>query len=147
MGPLSSPEAIHEAISPLATLAGPRTWTRIQDKLTPESTSTEATDANKSSPRASDVSENDAVKINMEMDKSWIPVDWYEDGYGPGADFSEFELLDLDGGAGAAEPMDWETMFGETMDEAQAKADREAKRMQKEIERGGPGVAEEFVWV
>ena len=133
-------DTIHEAFSPLATLPGMKSFTRIQDYLTPESMSSDNSDPSKSSPRPSDVSENDAVKINMDLDKSWIPVDWYDDGLAG----SDFELLDLNVDGGAAEPMDWDSLFGESAEELQAKADRSKKWIERELAAGRPGVSEEF---
>lgn len=133
-------ETINEAFSPLATLPGMKSFTRIQDYLTPESSSSDATDPSKSSPRPSDVSENDAVKISMEMDKSWIPVDWYDDSLAG----SDFELLDLNVDSGAAEPMDWDSLLGETAEDSQARAEKGQKWIERELAAGRPGIAEDF---
>lgn len=139
---LIRPEIIQEAFSPLSTLSGPRTWTKIQDYLTPESTS-DSTDPSKSSPRLSDVSENDAVKISMDMgiSKNWIPVNWMDADLRAGMD--DFELLDLNIDTGH-EAMDWETLFDEPEEEALARITKERARVEKELERGGTGVTEAF---
>ena len=143
-----SQDSIHNAFSGLSTLNGPKSWTKIQDYyLTPESmSSTEPTDKN--SPRPSDVSENDFVKINMDVDmgdKSWIPINWSSDPMGGG-----LEDLDLGAdpfgvgtgmGAGGADMMDWETMFGETVEEAEEKA----RRAQRRYARDPEGPTEEWL--
>ena len=144
---LISPETIQEAFSPLSSLCGPRNFTKIQDYLTPESiSSSDQTDPSKSSPRLSDVSENDAVKISLNssgISKNWIPVDWVDPDLRDGMD--DFELLDLEGGLpDQSNDMDWEAMFGETDQEAQARDDKERLKLQKDVERGGAGVADEF---
>lgn len=146
---LIRPDVIQEAFSPLSTLQGPRTWTKIQDYLTPESSS-DNTDPSNPSPRLSDVSEHDAVKISMDvsqnpsLSKNWIPVNWMDADLR--ADMDDFELLDLNVEPGVQDPsdMDWEALFNETDEEAQARADRERARVEKDLERGGTGVAEEF---
>ena len=56
-------------------------------------------------------------------------------------------MLDLNVDGGAAEPMDWEAVFGESKEDTLAKVEREKKKMDREIERGGPGLADEFVRV
>ncbi|KAL8829632.1 MAG: hypothetical protein Q9191_001904 [Dirinaria sp. TL-2023a] len=159
---LVSPETIREAFSGLAHLNGPKSWTKIQDyHLTPESMSSENTEKN--SPRPSDISENDAVKINMELemgaeDKGWIPISW-------GDPMMQFEGLDLgpnpfdlgtetlgegqdlfggDSGLGIGSSttrggalmgddlMDWETMFGETAEQAEDAAKKAQKKYLKD---------------
>lgn len=138
-------DTIHEAFSGLSSLNGPKAWTKIQDyHLTPESMSSD----NTTSPRPSDISENDLVKINMDMsvdDKSWIPVSWSD------PMMTELEELDLGGenwagGAGAgtgADMMDWETLFGETGEEAQEKA----RVAQRKYMRDPHGPTEEWLKV
>ena len=144
---LVRPETIQEAFSPLSTLTGPKTWTKIQDYLTPESSSSDSTDPPKSSPRLSDVSENDAVKISLDasLSKNWIPISWTDPDL---QHVDDFELLDLnvDNNAGGAWPnqMDWETMFDETDEEAQARVDKESIRVQRDLAKGGTGVTDEF---
>ena len=141
---LVRPETIQEAFSPLSTLTGPKTWTKMQDYLTPESSS-DATDPSKSSPRLSDVSENDAVKISLDtgLSQNWIPLSWTD------ADLrhvDDFELLDLnvDQAGAPADQMDWEAMFDETDEEALARADKEKIRVERDLARGGTGVPDEF---
>ena len=141
---LVRPETIQEAFSPLSTLTGSKTWTKMQDYLTPESLS-ESSDPSKSSPRLSDVSENDAVKISLDtsLSKSWIPISWAD------ADLrhvDDFELLDLnmDNNTAGPDQMDWETMFDETDEEAQARVDKERVRVERDLARGGTGVTDEF---
>jgi len=136
-------DTIHEAFSGLSTLNGPKAWTKIQDyHLTPESMSSD----NTTSPRPSDISENDLVKINMDMsvdDKSWIPVNWSD------PMMTELEGLDLGGenwagGAGAgADMMDWETLFGESGEEAQERA----RVAQRKYMRDPHGPTEEWLKV
>ena len=139
---LVRPECIQEAFSPLCTLTGPKTWTKMQDYLTPESSS-DSTDPSKSSPRLSDVSENDAVKISLDtsLSKNWIPISWTD------ADLrhmDDFELLDLNVDNVGPDQMDWEAMFDETDEEAQARVDKEKVRMDRDLARGGTGVTDEF---
>lgn len=77
---LISPSTIHHAFSGLSTLNGPKAWSKFQDyHLTPESMS--SSDPTSPSPRPSDISENDLVKINMDIvdDRSWIPINWSSD--------------------------------------------------------------------
>jgi len=136
-------DTIHEAFSGLSSLNGPKTWTKIQDyHLTPESMSSD----NTTSPRPSDISENDLVKINMDLsvdDKSWIPVNWSD------PMMTELEELDLGGenwagGAGAgADMMDWETLFGESGEEAQERA----RVAQRKYMRDPHGPTEEWLKV
>ena len=136
-------DTIHEAFSGLASLPGMKSFTRIQDYLTPESSTSDATDPSNISPRPSDVSENDAVKINMNMDKSWVPLEWYDDN---GFRDHDFELLDLNVDVDSgADPMDWDNLtLGETAEESYAKAERGKKWIEREMAAGRPGVAEEF---
>ena len=161
-GSLISPETIREAFSGLAHLNGPKSWTKIQDyHLTPESMSSENTDKN--SPRPSDISENDAVKINMELDmgaedKGWIPISWSDpmmqfegldlgpnpfdlgtetmrEGQDPFAGDSGFGIGSGTTGGGALtgdDLMDWETMFGETVEQAEEAAKKAQKKYQKD---------------
>ncbi|KAL8784085.1 MAG: hypothetical protein Q9195_009194 [Heterodermia aff. obscurata] len=141
---LVRPEAIQEAFSPLSTLTGPKTWTRIQDYLTPESSSSDSTDPSKSSPRLSDVSENDAVKISLDtssLSKNWVPISWTDPEL---RHVDDFELLDLNVDHPAPDQMDWETMFDETDEEAQARVDKERIRVERDLARGGTGVTDEF---
>lgn len=142
-------DTIHEAFSGLSSLNGPKAWTKIQDfYLTPESMSSD----NTTSPRPSDISENDLVKINMDMgsvvdEKSWIPVSWSD------PMMTELEELDLGrenwaigAGAGAeAAPdmMDWETLFGESGEEAQERA----RVAQRKYMRDPHGPTEEWLKV
>ena len=137
------PETIQEAFSPLSTLTGPKTWTKMQDYLTPESSS-DSTDPSKSSPRLSDVSENDAVKISLEtgLSKNWIPISWTDPDL---RHMDDFEMLDLNvDHAGPDQMMDWETMFDETDEEAQARVDKDKIRVERDMARGGTGVTDEF---
>ena len=78
-----SPDDITSAWSSLADMQS-MSFTKIQMGLTPSSTLSSSNDkSEKNSPRPSDISENDAVKINIEVgneDKdSWIPGEWFED--------------------------------------------------------------------
>ena len=167
---LVSPSTIREAFSGLAHLNGPKSWTKIQDyHLTPESMSSENTDKN--SPRPSDISENDAVKINMDIDmgaedKGWIPISWSD----PMMQFEDLDLgpnpFDLgpdilnqspdpfadDTGLGIGSAgrnpmgddlMDWETMFGETVEQAE----EGAKKAQAKYLKDPFGPTEEWLRV
>ena len=133
---LIQPDTIREAFSGLSTLNGPKSWTKIQDyHLTPESMSSDNTDKN--SPRPSDISENDLVKINMDFDdKNWIPISWSDP-------MMEFEELDLGRETLGRDMMEWETMFGETVEEAEEKA----KIAQKKYLRDPHGPTEEWLKV
>ena len=144
---LIQPDTIREAFSGLSTLNGPKAWTKIQDfHLTPESMSSDNS-PDKNSPRPSDISENDLVKINMDVDlgdKSWIPLSWSD----PMMSFEELDLgndtLGFGYGEGSgADLMDWETVFGETPEEAEEKA----KKAQKKYLRDPDGPTEEWLKV
>ena len=76
--------------------------------------------------------------MDVELDRSWVPVDWYDDGF-PGDDF---ELLDLDK-EGGAEAMDWDGVWGES-DESVAKAESGKRWIERELKAGRPGIAAEF---
>lgn len=147
-------DTIHRAFSGLSTLNGPKSWTKIQDyHLTPESTSS-AENTDKNSPRPSDISENDLVKISVDVDmgdKSWIPIDWSNEA------MTGFEELDLGGdpfggvgvgidgemGPGDLMDLDWETMFGESVEEAEERA----RKAQRKLARDPNGLPEEWLKV
>lgn len=135
---LIKPETIREAFSGLSTLNGPKAWTKMQDfHLTPESMSSDNTEKN--SPRPSDISENDFVKISMDLDdKGWIPISWSDP-------TMEFEELDLgtDGFGNGGDLMDWETMFGEPVEVAE----ENAKKAQKKYLRNPYGPTDEWLKV
>lgn len=78
-----TPEEITSAWSSLADMQS-LSFTKSQMGLTPSSTLSSGNGkSEKNSPRASDISENDAVKINIgvgnEDKDNWIPSDWFED--------------------------------------------------------------------
>lgn len=86
---------------PDASFIGP--WTTIQNALTPTSTHSSGK-SEKNSPRISDISENDTVKINLviEDDSEWANM--FEDQI-----FGDIEALNEDSDQLG---MDWETAFG-----------------------------------
>lgn len=77
---LISADDITSAWSSLADIQS-LPFTKIQMGLTPSSSGNEKSEKN--SPRASDISENDAVKINIDVGNeekdNWIPSDWFDD--------------------------------------------------------------------
>lgn len=99
---------ITEAWSGLADLQSLGSWSTVQHTLTPPSTLSSGR-SEKNSPRVSDISENDAVKINLTVDDDGIFVPW------------DLSYQDLDHGMEALdvrylgqdwEGMDWEATFG-----------------------------------
>ncbi len=73
---------ISSAFSGLADLQSLGPWTRIQNTLTPDSTLSSG-NTDKNSPRPSDISENDAVNISINVDDAnWMPSEWFTDGMG-----------------------------------------------------------------
>ena len=103
-GSIVSPAAISQAWSsvPELELIGP--WSTIQNSLTPASTQSSGK-SEKSSPRVSDISENDAVKISLhvEEDSDWLRPDMFEDGL-----YGDMEALKVDQDMMG---MEWETKF------------------------------------
>ncbi|KAL8933295.1 MAG: hypothetical protein Q9216_006432 [Gyalolechia sp. 2 TL-2023] len=94
-------------------------FTKIQMGLTPSSTfSSNNEKSEKNSPRPSDISENDAVKINIDVgneDKDdWIPGEWFEDSL-----YGDIESLnfgrDLSAQDAMMNDMDWD-IFGDASD-------------------------------
>ncbi|KAL8813814.1 MAG: hypothetical protein Q9223_006926 [Gallowayella weberi] len=82
-GSCISPEEIQSAWSSLADLNS-MPFTKLQVGLTPSSTLSSGNEkSEKNSPRTSDISENDAVKISIDVGDSmkddWIPSDWVDD--------------------------------------------------------------------
>ena len=89
-------------------------FTKIQTGLTPASTLSSGNDkSEKNSPRASDISENDAVKINIgvgnEDKDSWLPSEWFEDTL-----YGDIESLNF-GQDNLLNDVDWD-MFGDEAD-------------------------------
>ena len=71
---------ITSAFSDLSALQSLSPWTKIQHTLTPESTLSSG-NTEKNSPHPSDISENDAVSISINVDDgSWMPSEWFTDG-------------------------------------------------------------------
>lgn len=116
-----SPEAISSAWSSLTEMHNLSSFTRIQG-VTPSSTlSSLENKSEKNSPHASDISENDAVKISIDVggagaatadkDKSdsWIPAEWFEDTLYGGIDSLNFD------GDTMMQGMDWD-IFGDEPD-------------------------------
>lgn len=103
-GSLISPDTISAAWSGLSDLQSIDSWSTIQSTLTPASTLT-SNKSEKNSPRVSDISENDAVKINLTVDDDWVPAEWFEDGL-----YGDMESLTVNQDLMS---MDWETAFGQ----------------------------------
>ena len=94
------PSTITSAFSGLANLNGLGPWTKVQNTLTPESTLSSG-NTDKNSPRPSDISENDAVNINIHVDESnWMPSEWFMGSgiEGFGALHMQSDLEDFDWG-------------------------------------------------
>lgn len=76
------PEDIVSAFSPLAEMNG-MSFSSLQKGLTPSSTISSGNEkSEKNSPRTSDISENDAVKISIDIKKdtdTWDPTEWFTD--------------------------------------------------------------------
>lgn len=102
---LVSPAVITQAWSGLSDLQSLGSWTNIENTLTPPSTLSSGK-SDKNSPRVSDISENDAVKINLAVGngQDWLPSEWFEDGL-----YGDMEALNMEPDMLA---MDWETAFG-----------------------------------
>ena len=104
-GSLVSSAAITEAWSGLLDIQPAAPWTHIQNSLTPSSTLS-SSKSERNSPRVSDISENDVVKINLSVngDGDWMNPDWFEDGL-----FGDMESLTVNQDFLT---MDWDTSFG-----------------------------------
>ena len=97
---LVSGAAISSAFSGLAGLTSTGTWSTIQHVMTPSSTLSSGV-SDKTSPRVSDISENDAVKINLSSDPvdlfDWLTFDLTTpDDYPNDSDFESVERMDWD---------------------------------------------------
>ncbi|KAL9594017.1 MAG: hypothetical protein Q9219_007262 [cf. Caloplaca sp. 3 TL-2023] len=117
-----SAEDITSAWSSLADMQS-MPFTKIQMGLTPSSTLSSSNDkSEKNSPRPSDISENDGVKINIEVDKEdnddWIPGEWFENCLN-----SEIEALDFGQDEGLAGDMEWD-FFGDAPDAVMSETGR-----------------------
>ncbi|KAL8872898.1 MAG: hypothetical protein Q9174_001548 [Haloplaca sp. 1 TL-2023] len=116
-GSLISAEDITSAWSNLGDMQS-SSFTKIQTGLTPSSTLSSGNDkSEKNSPRASDISENDAVKISIglgnDYDKdNWLPSEWFEDTTLNG----EIEGLSF-GNENMLSDVDWD-IFGDDADDA-----------------------------
>ena len=77
-------------------------WSRMQHMLTPESTMS-SNKSEKNSPRLSDISENDAINIELNTN-NWIPDDWFQD-----PNFGGLKALTFDDDL---MKMDFDTSFG-----------------------------------
>lgn len=110
---LVSSEVITEVWSGLQDLQSLVSWGTVQSTLTPASTLS-SNKSERNSPRVSDISENDAVKINLtvgdkdskldQSDQDWIPAQWLEEGL-----YGDMESLTVHNNMLG---MDWETAFG-----------------------------------
>ncbi|KAL8788331.1 MAG: hypothetical protein Q9213_001728 [Squamulea squamosa] len=119
-GSCISPEDILSSWSSLADMNS-MSFTSLQKGLTPSSTLSSVNEkSEKNSPRTSDISENDAVKISLDVNNDekndWIPREWFDDSlhseiesmnFGPDsfmqdgginifADYPDTEMVDLD---------------------------------------------------
>ncbi|KAL8994048.1 MAG: hypothetical protein Q9188_007178 [Gyalolechia gomerana] len=113
-----SSEDIVSAWSSIADMNS-MSFTKIQMGLTPSSTFSSSNEkSEKNSPRPSDISENDAVKINIDVgneDKDdWIPSEWFEDSL-----YGDIESLNFGRELSAQDnmmnDMDWD-IFGDASD-------------------------------
>ncbi|KAI4283058.1 MAG: hypothetical protein L6R38_002455 [Xanthoria sp. 2 TBL-2021] len=81
-GSCISPEGIRSSWSSLADLNS-MSFTSLQKGLTPSSTDFSSNEkSERNSPRTSDISENDVVKISIDVKKdkdNWIPSEWFDD--------------------------------------------------------------------
>ncbi|KAL8770187.1 MAG: hypothetical protein Q9209_004029 [Squamulea sp. 1 TL-2023] len=82
-GSCISPEDILSSWSSLADMNS-MSFTNLQKGLTPSSTLSSVNEkSEKNSPRTSDISENDAVKISLDVNNddnnNWIPSEWFDD--------------------------------------------------------------------
>lgn len=125
-GSYVSADTITSAWSSLAGMQS-LSFTKIQMGLTPSSTLSSSNDkSEKNSPRASDISENDAVKINIDVGNeekdSWIPGEWFEDSL-----YGDIESLNVGHDNTFGQPnlrgddMDWD-IFAELSDTAMVDA-------------------------
>ncbi|KAL8728502.1 MAG: hypothetical protein Q9166_005324 [cf. Caloplaca sp. 2 TL-2023] len=110
-----SPEDITSAWSSLVDLNS-MSFTNLQKGLTPSSTLSSGNEkSEKNSPRTSDISENDAVKISLDVDSkakdNWIPSEWFEDSLSL-YDTRSFNIEDHFNGMG---DRDWD-IFGDNED-------------------------------
>lgn len=113
-----SSEDIVSAWSSIADMNS-MSFTKIQMGLTPSSTFSSGNEkSEKNSPRPSDISENDAVKINIDVGKDdkddWIPGEWFEDTL-----YSDIQGLtfghDMTAQDHMMDDMDWD-IFGDASD-------------------------------
>lgn len=102
-GSLVAPNVINAAWSSLSDLQCMDSWSSIHNTLTPASTLS-SSKSEKNSPRVSDISENDAVKINLIVDDEWTPAEWAEDEL-----HGDMKSLTV---AHDIHSMNWETAFG-----------------------------------
>ncbi|KAL8688706.1 MAG: hypothetical protein Q9218_005453 [Villophora microphyllina] len=135
-----SPEEIMSGWSSLADMQS-LSFTKYQIGLTPSSTLSSSNEKN--SPRFSDISENDAVKIDLDVGKNekdnWIPSEWFDDVYG------DMESLNM-GRDTLMEDMGWD-VFGDDPDADMADVDggsdaKTKKRIEEEF-----GTSEEWLKV
>ncbi|KAL8699335.1 MAG: hypothetical protein Q9201_006064 [Fulgogasparrea decipioides] len=139
-----SSEAISSAWSSLADMQS-LSFTKMQMGLTPSSTLSSGIDkSEKNSPRASDISENDAVKINIDVgneDKdNWIPSDWFDDCLYGDIESLNFDLDNVMGDAG------WD-LFGQSADTVMVDTDAAGGSAGKGKKREQDVVPEEWLKV
>ncbi|KAL8946389.1 MAG: hypothetical protein Q9222_007211 [Ikaeria aurantiellina] len=113
-GSLISSDTITSAWSSLADMNS-LSFTKIQMGLTPSSTLSSGNEkSEKNSPRTSDISENDAVKINIDVGNeekdNWIPSEWFNDSI-----YGDIQSLNFGQDGGMAGDMDWD-IFGDDVD-------------------------------
>jgi len=117
-----SPAELVRCFSGLSDLQSIGTWSQVRNMFTPSSTQS-SDKSPKNSPRVSDISENDALKINI-SNSQWMPKEWFED-VGQG----QMSALQLD----TDDPllaMDWDEAF-EGLDLAQQGLQEEGKGKKK----------------
>lgn len=129
-GSYISADAITTAWSSLADMQS-LSFTKIQMGLTPSSTLSSGNDkSEKNSPRPSDISENDVVKISLGVGNDekdgWIPGDWFEDSL-----YGDIESMHF-GPDQMIGDVDWD-VFGDISDTEMADAGKGKKKMEDVI--------------
>ena len=114
---------ISSAFSGLSDLQSLGPWNKIQSTLTPDSTLSSG-NTEKNSPHPSDISENDAVNININVDEAnWMPSEWFTDEIGG------IEVLNMDQ---ELDGMDW------NFDDAVAAEPRKVKKGKEKRDEWAP---------
>ncbi|KAI4283639.1 MAG: hypothetical protein L6R35_005099 [Caloplaca aegaea] len=123
-GSYISADAITSNWSSLADMQS-LSFTKIQMSLTPSSSGNDKSEKN--SPRPSDISENDVVKINLgiggDEKNGWVPGEWFEDSL-----YSDIESMHF-GADQLIGDVDWD-VFGDLSDTEMADVPKGRKRME-----------------